>query len=269
MDEKPDYGGKKNPGQLRAGEVLRRRYGRTMARLSARKAVEELGANPVEQVVIDRAYALAAKILKEEALDHAKELRRVEMRGEIDKVSGLLRVGAFEEMYVLSTSGLEEGKKSLLFYFDFDRFKAINDEHGHDKGDEVLGRCGEAIRKVTRTTDYGCRPGGDEFMILVNEIDESQSAVDVAAKIAGAIGDINITDDSAPMSISIGCIDITNANRPFFSAAREKADGVSSTSKKSGGNRLTISEGGRTITYVFDHATGAYIREKEGLEPEL
>ena len=240
-----------------------------MARLSARKAVEEIGASPAEKDILDKAYALAAKILKEEAIDHARELRRIEMKGEIDKISGLLRIGAFEEMYVLSTSGLEDGKKSILFYFDFDRFKMINDEYGHDKGDEVLRRCGAAIRKITRTTDYGCRPGGDEFMVLVNEIDDTQSPVDLAAKIAAAIGDINITDDSAPMAISIGCIEITNANRPFFSVAREEADSVSNTSKKSGGNRLTVLKDGKTNIYAFDHTTGSYVHEKEDLEPEL
>jgi diguanylate cyclase (GGDEF)-like protein len=55
--------------------------------------------------------------------------------------------------------------------FDLDRFKAINDEHGHLAGDELLRRFGEVLGENTRETDIACRFGGEEFVVVMPETD--------------------------------------------------------------------------------------------------
>jgi diguanylate cyclase (GGDEF)-like protein len=60
------------------------------------------------------------------------------------------------------------GQGWALLYCDLDRFKEINDEHGHDVGDIVLRVVGERLRQVVRSADLIARLGGDEFVILAH-----------------------------------------------------------------------------------------------------
>ena len=61
--------------------------------------------------------------------------------------------------------------KLSIIYFDVDNFKAINDKHGHIKGDEVLKSIGLILLKNTRDTDIPCRHGGDEFCLILPDCD--------------------------------------------------------------------------------------------------
>jgi diguanylate cyclase (GGDEF)-like protein len=54
-----------------------------------------------------------------------------------------------------------------LFYLDLDSFKAINDDYGHDCGDEMLCQCAQRIRAAIRANDLAARLGGDEFVVLL------------------------------------------------------------------------------------------------------
>jgi diguanylate cyclase (GGDEF)-like protein len=66
-----------------------------------------------------------------------------------------------------------------IVFFDCDRFKVINDRHGHDAGDRVLELVGRLLRGHIRQTDYAFRWGGDEFVLLVT-CDEARAAVKAA-----------------------------------------------------------------------------------------
>ena len=50
---------------------------------------------------------------------------------------------------------------------DIDHFKAVNDTHGHDAGDEILKGFSARIRKTVRTADLVCRLGGEEFVVVM------------------------------------------------------------------------------------------------------
>ena len=72
-------------------------------------------------------------------------------------------------------------------FLDLDKFKTINDAHGHDIGDTVLLTTAKRLKQATRKDDTISRHGGDEFLYLLMEVKEDQDAVIVAEKILKAV----------------------------------------------------------------------------------
>ena len=66
----------------------------------------------------------------------------------------------------LWTSSTERSEPLACLMVDADGFKSINDSYGHDAGDEVLRRLAQALRDATRSDDFVCRLGGDEFLVI-------------------------------------------------------------------------------------------------------
>jgi len=78
------------------------------------------------------------------------------------------------------------GKKLAVMLLDLDHFKDINDTWGHDVGDEVLKTIGRRLPELLRKSDSIARMGGDEFLILLPEIEEAEDARILALKILDA-----------------------------------------------------------------------------------
>jgi diguanylate cyclase (GGDEF)-like protein len=72
-------------------------------------------------------------------------------------------------------------------FMDLDNFKAVNDEHGHAAGDELLREVASRLRACTRETDTVARRGGDEFLILLEDVRGSDAAASVARQILARI----------------------------------------------------------------------------------
>ncbi len=68
------------------------------------------------------------------------------------------------------------GRKLALLFIDLDRFKLINDSLGHAIGDQLLKAVASRILRVLPTTDMACRVGGDEFMLLLEELANAEQA---------------------------------------------------------------------------------------------
>ena len=84
------------------------------------------------------------------------------------------------------------GKKLAILYLDMDRFKVINDSLGHFVGDELLQAVAQRLRSELREADTLARVGGDEFNLLIPEINDIQDARNLAEKI------LRITADPIP-----------------------------------------------------------------------
>jgi diguanylate cyclase (GGDEF)-like protein len=74
-----------------------------------------------------------------------------------------------------------------LLFVDLDHFKEINDNHGHSTGDQVLIEVGRRLMNSVRESDFLARIGGDEFVILLNEIDGTDDALRVASSVLEAL----------------------------------------------------------------------------------
>ncbi len=87
-----------------------------------------------------------------------------------------------------------------LHFIDLDRFKAINDAHGHHRGDELLQRVAEALSRLVPANHTVARLGGDEFAILQPDID----GPDDAGRLAQSVLDLLNSDEDSPEALKIG-----------------------------------------------------------------
>ncbi len=122
-------------------------------------------------------------------------------RAEHDPLTGLINRGAFDQMkqfFVINPCPL------ALLIIDVDQFKQVNDNFGHEVGDQILKKVATVIKDRFRTKDYPARIGGDEFAVIVTEVTEEMK--DTIFNKATAMNDIlkNPTDGLPPVSLSIG-----------------------------------------------------------------
>ena len=97
-----------------------------------------------------------------------------------------------------------DGAVAVLF-LDLDRFKLINDSHGHEVGDQVLMEMAGRLRGLLRPSDTLSRFGGDEFTILCEELSRDEDATAVAERIADALAEpFPLADREVFLSASIG-----------------------------------------------------------------
>lgn len=101
--------------------------------------------------------------------DKKKELLATERRAEIDSLTGLFNRGAYDKRLEESILRCQRQSELLtLVLFDLDKFKQINDTHGHQYGDEYLKKMADVMRGATREhVDFPCRVGGDEFVLII------------------------------------------------------------------------------------------------------
>jgi len=85
----------------------------------------------------------------------------------------------------IAVSG-RNGTKAGVMFIDLDRFKDINDLYGHDMGDEVLKMVANRIAECLRKSDTLARIGGDEFVVVVEDIDSRDDAAAIAERIVAA-----------------------------------------------------------------------------------
>jgi diguanylate cyclase (GGDEF)-like protein len=79
-------------------------------------------------------------------------------------------------------------RQLALLSLGLDRFKQINDSLGHDVGDQLLRSVAEQLRTCVRSTDTVSRQGGDEFVVVLSEIEQASNAIIVAEKMIAALG---------------------------------------------------------------------------------
>ncbi|MDH5631969.1 MAG: GGDEF domain-containing protein [Gammaproteobacteria bacterium] len=121
-----------------------------------------------------------AESLEKKVQERTQQLEELVQR---DPLTGLYNRRAMKTMlrYELSRSKRSDEPVSAI-YFDVDNFKQINDQLGHQTGDEVLSHIGLVLLESVRETDIPCRYGGDEFCIILGNCDV-QNAVEVCNKI--------------------------------------------------------------------------------------
>ena len=89
-----------------------------------------------------------------------------------DKLTGMPNRAMFDELLELSLArARRNGLGVAVISVDLDDFKLVNDSLGHETGDELIRVLADRIREATRDTDLVARPGGDEFLVLLADLD--------------------------------------------------------------------------------------------------
>ena len=127
-------------------------------------------------------------------------------------------------------------KQVGLLLLDLDQFKSVNDRLGHAAGDSVLQQVARRLSASTRSCDTACRYGGDEFVIMLPEIDGWESANAVAHKIRTRLAAPYLLDDRViVLTASIG-IAMYRADGRNGSELIREADSAMYLAKANGGS---------------------------------
>ena len=159
----------------------------------------ELGVFRAE--VFDHAVKLA-----EIAIEHGRLYEDLQFQAHHDHLTGLPNRILFEEKLASALGDAREREQRLaVMYIDLDHFKQINDSMSHRIGDLLLRETGNRMRKVLRAHDTVARIGGDEFNILLTNVDSVEEAGVIAQRVLGAIRQpVNVEGHKVSISASAG-----------------------------------------------------------------
>ena len=127
--------------------------------------------------------------------------------------------------------------KFCILMLDIDYFKHVNDQHGHDAGDRVLQNIAGLLINQVRASDFVFRYGGEEFLIVLAEVDADQTE-NVAEKIRSRVEAIHIplaNNDSTQVTLSIGIAAFDG--HPDYQRLIDRADKALYAAKRAGRNR--------------------------------
>jgi diguanylate cyclase (GGDEF)-like protein len=180
---------------------------------------------------------------------------RLEQQSVRDPLTGAFNRRYFEESLrreILRAS--RNGRGLALVMLDIDHFKQVNDQYGHDAGDEVLRNVADVLHRAVREADVVCRYGGEEFAVLLPEISmevarqRAQSIVDACrsrrvALGAGRAGQVTISAGLAQLSAGEGGAELIR-----------RADAALYAAKHAGRDRLVVASGDESSSMVESHS---------------
>jgi|PlaIllAssembly_1097288.scaffolds.fasta_scaffold19694_2 diguanylate cyclase (GGDEF)-like protein len=142
----------------------------------------------VEQVLSRSREALAES---EEALTASRDAERIAShRAMHDQKTGLPNRTLFDDRLTQAIAGAERhGWMLAVMFLDLDRFKLVNDTHGHAAGDAVLAVVAQRLMSHARDEDTVCRNGGDEFLYLLINPGTREDVARIAGLVRSAIAE--------------------------------------------------------------------------------
>ena len=185
-----------------------------------------------------RDFAERDLAILEEIADVAMDRIELQHSASSDSLTEALTRRAFrEEGGRMLQQAVRHQRDVACLVLDIDHFKSVNDTHGHATGDEVLKQVSAACRTVLRGSDLLCRLGGEEFAIMLPDVDR-EAAMAVAEKVRTTIAGLVIEGEEESFSVtaSIGLSSLSIIGRDMDTLLAQ-ADAALYRAKRSGRNR--------------------------------
>jgi diguanylate cyclase (GGDEF)-like protein len=138
-----------------------------------------------------------------------------------------------------------------LLFADLDRFKAVNDEFGHEAGDRVLAAAAAALREIARGSDVAIRWGGEEFVVVLPDTTSTDAVTLIQRLGAGTLGTL---PDGRPITMSIGIAQVRADAVQSAAALVSLADHRMYLAKQAGRNRYVLDDSGEAYPMVASFA---------------
>jgi diguanylate cyclase (GGDEF)-like protein len=214
------------------------------------------GPRPFSAEVIEIATIFASYYST--ALENAGLYRELQHRATRDPLTGLAnRALAAQQLDHVLTSG--SAPYTGLLFCDLDGFKAVNDRLGHEAGDELLRHVAKRLQSVLRSRDLLARFGGDEFVVVLGEIESLQDVSDVGQRLVEALVEpFELRDERVNISASIGGV-LGVCGETTASAMLRDADAAMYVAKSRGPG----------VVEVFDEAASSRSLDRLSIRSEL
>ena len=216
----------------------------------------------LEQTVAERTKDLVETNTDLEKVIEKKELAEESLQylAYHDELTGLPNRNLLINRIDHSIETAHRNKQQLgVLFLDLDRFKAINDSLGHIIGDKLIKQVAKRLQRTLRKEDTISRNGGDEFVVVIQRMENSEEAIGIAQKLIETLTSIfEIDSHKIHIGASIGISVFPNDGDTALSLLRN-ADTAMFSAKKAGGNRLQF----------YNESMSNRLRERLTLESEL
>lgn len=187
--------------------------------------------------------------LERRVVERTQELRKSNKKlRNLSRIDPMLNIGnrraMNDELAKVSERAKRYHRPYAVALLDIDHFKKFNDFYGHQRGDEALIRVAHTVKKTIRAADTVYRYGGEEFLVLLPEVDAKGAAI-AAENMRQAIEELNCEHKQSPLghlSVSIGIAE-QNIDSPCNIEVISTADNALYYAKHKGRNRVEVFNG--------------------------
>ena len=156
-------------------ELVRRREPHIFERTRPNGRIVEIRGAPLSRGGFVTSYV--------DVTEHRKNQQLIAELALKDPLTGLANRNLLKERIDQALARARRGEGFAIHYIDLDRFKPINDQHGHEAGDRVLIEVARRLQAAVREVDTVARVGGDEFVVLQSNARSSAAAGELAVRL--------------------------------------------------------------------------------------
>jgi len=195
----------------------------------------------IASILSQSSAALGAVMLLRNTTESWKKIQRLTHRAQHDHLTNLQNADSFSKhLDAVIAAADEHSRPFAVLFIDLDNFKEINDDLGHSVGDVLLQHVAQRLQSCVRTSDIVSRRGGDEFNVLLSEIEFLQRAAEATERILTSLNHPYSIDGreircSASIGVSLFPRDGESADQLLHAA-----DAAMYEAKRKGRNQLSF-----------------------------
>ena len=191
--------------------------------------------------------------------EHEKKLQYIAHFDALTNLPNRVLLG--DRLHQGMAQALRHGKKLAVAFLDLDAFKAVNDSHGHEVGDELLVALSHRMRNALREEDTLARIGGDEFVVVMGDLADTSASVPLLNRLLSAAAQpVQIDALELQLSASLGVTFFPQPEQVEADQLLRQADQAMYQAKLAGKNRYHVFDAEQDRTVRGQHESIERIR---------